>query len=145
MTPSSTQLQDLRTDVGRLRHGADSARRILLRRRHVIASGILLFAGSGLLACGEIAGTAAVAPEPVQPLFADMSPQQQRFMAQALAAEPIPERPATQQELQAFRDRFPPGQLELLLTILNRRAAARGEDTIPHCVPLCGQDPAPGQ
>lgn len=60
-----------------------------------------------------------------------------------VAAEALIERPATQQNIDAFFDRFPPGQLEALLTVANRRAGARDEDTIPHCLPRCGMGRTP--
>jgi hypothetical protein len=109
------------------------------RVRRAIPKAALLLAGCGLIACSEIAGTAPVAPAPASPpSLADLSPEQRALLATPVAAEALVERPATQQEIEAFFDRFPPGHLEALLTVANRRAAARGEDTIPHCLPRCG-------
>lgn len=113
-------------------------------RARAISRPALLLAGCGMIACGEVAGTIPVAPTPASPpSLADLSPEQRALLATPVAAEALLERRATQQELQAFRNRFAPGQLETLLAVANRRAAARGEDTIPHCVPLCAHVQAP--
>ncbi len=117
-----------------------------LRARRAIPKAALLLAGCGLAACSEIAGTAPVAPAPASaPSLADLSPEQRALLATPVAPEALVERPATQPEIEAFFDRFPPGHLEALLTVANRRAAARGEDTIPHCLPSCGTGKAPAQ
>ena len=109
-----------------------------MRARRAMGKAVLPIAGFGLVACGEVAGTAPAAPVPSSPpSLADLSPEQRAWLSAPAGAEALVERPATQQELQAFRDRFSPGQLETVLAVANRRAAARGEDTIPHCVPLC--------
>ncbi|HYW11956.1 MAG TPA: hypothetical protein VE871_08365 [Longimicrobium sp.] len=121
-------------------------KRTSLRVRRAIPKGVLLLAGCGLIACGEFTTTAPVAPAPASPpSVADLSPEQRELFDRPVPAEALVERPATQQELQAFFDRFPPGHLEALLTVANRRAAARGEDTIPHCLPRCGTGKAPAQ
>lgn len=115
------------------------------RVRRVIPRAVLLLAGCGLVACSEFTTTAPVAPAPASPpSVADLSPEQRARLATRVP-EALAERPATQQEIEAFFDRFPPGHLEALLTVSNRRAAARGEDTIPHCLPRCGQERAPAQ
>lgn len=116
-----------------------------LRVRRAIPRAALLLAGCGLIACSnEVAGTAPVAPAPA-PSVADLSPEQRQLFDRPVSAEALAERPATQEEIEAFFDRFPPGHLEALLTVANRRAAARGEDTIPHCLPKCGTGKAPAQ
>ncbi|HST62780.1 MAG TPA: hypothetical protein VLK84_29005 [Longimicrobium sp.] len=117
-----------------------------LRVRRAIPRAALLLAGCGLIACSEMPGTAPVAPAPASaPSLADLSPEQRALLATPVAPEALVQRPATQQEIEAFFDRFPPDQLEALLTVANRRAAARGEDTIPHCLPNCGTGKAPAQ
>lgn len=117
-----------------------------LRARRAIPKAVLLLAGCGLFACNEIAGTAPAAPAPASaPSPAELSPEQRALPANRVAPEALVERPATQQEIEAFFDRFPPGHLEALLTVANRRAAARGEDTLPHCLPKCGTGKALAQ
>lgn len=113
-----------------------------MRTSNAIALGILLLAGGALSACREVAPTAAAAPRPV-PSVADLSPQQRALLAHPSSPEAIAGRPATRQDLEAVRGWFAPGELDAVLAVANRRAAARGEDTIPHCVPLCGQERAP--
>jgi hypothetical protein len=118
-----------------------------LRVRRAIPKAALLLAGCGLIACSsEMPGTAPVAPAPASaPALADLSPEQRQLFDRPVSPEAVVERPATQQEIEAFYDRFPPGHLEALLTVANRRAAARGEDTIPHCLPNCGTGKVPAQ
>ena len=117
-----------------------------LRVRRAIPKAALLLAGLSLIACAEFTAPAPVAPAPASPpSVADLSPEQRALFDRPVSAAALAERPATQQELRAFYDRFPPGQLEALLTVANRREAARGEDTLPHCLPSCGTGTAPAQ
>ena len=115
------------------------------RVRRAIPRAALLLAACGLAACSELATPSPVPAPAAAPSVADLTPEQRALFNRPVPAEALAERPATREELQAFRDRFPAGQLEALLAVAIRRAAARGEDTIPHCVPLCGQGQAPAQ
>lgn len=116
------------------------------RVRRAIPKAALLLAGCGLMACAEMPATAPVAPAPAQaPSLADLTQEQRQLFDRPVSADVRAERPATQQELQAFFAQFPPDQLEALLAVANRRAAARGEDTIPHCLPTCGMTRLPAQ
>jgi hypothetical protein len=115
-----------------------------IRPRRAALGAALLLCGCALLGCREIAGAAAVAPGPVPPpSLADLSPQQQALFERPVSDDALAERLATQKELEAVRGWFAPGELEALLSVANRRAAARGEDTLPHCIPLCGPGRAP--
>jgi hypothetical protein len=105
--------------------------------RTVQAGAFLLLAAAGA-ACGESRGPAATGPGPVSPDFTALSPEQQRLLASPVSAEAAAGRVATSQDLEQVRGWFAPGELEALLATTNRRAAARGEDTLPHCIPLCG-------
>lgn len=83
----------------------------------------------------SLAACAAIASPPGEPR---LHPLQQAVLARPVSPEAAAGRPATLQDLQAVREWFAPGELEALLHVVNRRAAARGEDTVPHCIPLCG-------
>jgi predicted transcriptional regulator len=103
----------------------------------------LLLATCGLLACGEAVGPERTSRASVPvPAFLELSPEQQALIAQPVSAEAAAGRVATRQDLEDVRGWFAPGELEALLATANRRAAARGDDTLPHCIPLCGH-PAP--
>jgi hypothetical protein len=105
----------------------------------------LLIAVCGLLACGETVGPGVHSRGSVPaPEFLELSPEQQALIARPVSPEAAAGRVATRQDLEEVREWFAPGELEALLVTTNRRAAARGEDTLPHCIPLCGH-PAPGR
>ncbi|HEU4883598.1 MAG TPA: hypothetical protein VFT45_15165 [Longimicrobium sp.] len=79
---------------------------------------------------------ARLAPAPGQQL----TPLQQQLLMRPVSAEAIAGRPATRADLEAVRGWFGPGELEAVLAVANRSARARGADTLPHCIPLCGTD-----
>jgi hypothetical protein len=102
--------------------------RIASLRRVAVAA--LLLVGAGCAPASKGTGAASDA--------AELHPLQTRLLARPVPSTVSAGQPASEQELRAIHGGFAPGELENLLAILNRRAAARGEDTIPHCVPLCG-------
>ena len=105
----------------------------------------LLLAACGLLACGEAVGPEHTSKVSVPaPAFLELSPEQEALIARPVSPEAVAGRVATRQDLEEVRGWFAPGELETLLATANRRAAARGDDTLPHCIPLCGH-PAPGR
>jgi hypothetical protein len=103
-------------------------------RGRTAAAALLLLA-----ACGEPATAPPAAPTPG---VADLSLLQRQFLARPVSAEAAAGRPATRQDLEEVRSWFGPGELEAVLAVANRRARARGEDTLRHCVPLC-EEPGP--
>jgi len=107
-------------------------------RRRFRALAAPLLAACTLAACGEAVGPG------VPQQAGDLSPLQQRLLLRPASSRAAEGRPATRRDLQALRDGFAPGELEMLLRVSNRRSAARGADTLPHCIPLCGS-PATGR
>jgi hypothetical protein len=106
---------------------------------------LLLLGVCGLIACGEAVIAADEPSRALPPEFAHLSIAQQQFLARPVSAEAAAGRPATLQDLQSVRGWFAPGELEALLAVANRDAAARGEDTLPHCIPLCVRPGASGR
>jgi hypothetical protein len=106
--------------------------------RSICARTLLPLATCGVMACGEAVTAAPATPHALPPaLTRQLTPQQQQFLMRPVSAEAAAGRPATWQDLQAVRGWFGPGELEALLAVANRHAAARGGDTIPHCFPFC--------
>jgi hypothetical protein len=113
--------------------------------RKLLGRAPLLMAVCGLLACGEAVGPERTSKVSVSASeFLELSPEQLEFFARPVSAEAAAGRVATRQDLEEVRGWFAPGELEALLATANRRAAARGDDTLPRCIPLCGH-PAPGR
>lgn len=107
-------------------------------RRNVTWCAILLsLAASALTGCGDSVTGNAIAPRLAPaPLEWELTPLQQRLLMSPVSPEAA-ERPATRADLEEVRNWFGPGQLEAILTVVNRTARARGTDTLPHCIPLC--------
>lgn len=98
----------------------------------------LLVLGCTLAACAESATTARPAPRAIPPGFGELTPLQQRLMERPASPEAIAGRPATRADLERMVSGMAPGEMDTLIRITNRRAVARGADTLPHCFPLCG-------
>ncbi len=111
------------------------------KRGGYAAGALLLLAGCGLLACNETVGPKTVdsGSGPVPSPEFELSADQRQFFARPVTAEARAGRPAAPQDLREVQDWFSPGELQALLVIANRRAATRGDDTLPHCIPLCGR------
>jgi hypothetical protein len=106
----------------------------------------VLLAACGMMACGETVTAAPMTPGVLPAELArQLTREQQQLLMRPVSAEAAAGRPATRQDLQAVRGWFGPGELEALLAAANRHAAARGEDTIPHCFPLCGHPAESGR
>lgn len=100
-------------------------------------AGLLLLMTSSVAGCRE--STAPNQLEPARPPLLpgwELSALQQRVLASPVAPEAAG-RPATRADLEEVRSWFGPGEMEAVLTIVNRSARANGTDTLPHCMPLC--------
>jgi hypothetical protein len=97
-----------------------------------------------MLACNSAigAGSAGRGPDPVTSPEFQLSVEQRQFFTRPVAAEARVGRPATPQDLREVQDWFAPGELQALLVVANQRAVARGDDTLAHCIPLCGRPAA---
>jgi hypothetical protein len=117
------------------------------KRGGYAAGALLLLAGCGMLACNETVGPRTVesgSGSVPSPEF-ELSVDQRQFFARPVTAEAAAGRPATPQDLREVQDWFASGEWQALLAVANRRAAARGDDTLPHCIPLCGRPAAAGK
>ena len=108
--------------------------------RNVLSRAVLLSAlAMGTAGCADNIVASRTAPPPA-PLGFELTPLQLQLLTGLPSPEATAGRPATRADLERARSWFGPGELEAILAIVNRGARARGQDTLPHCLPLC----APG-
>lgn len=110
-------------------------------RTAAVRAAIIALMASGAAACGDsVVADGTPAPLATAPFGRELTPLQQQLLVRPVWAEAIAGRPATRADLEAARGWFGPGELEAVLAVANRGARARGADTLPHCLPLCGTD-----
>jgi hypothetical protein len=110
--------------------------RTRISRNAVLRAAMVTLMAGVATACGDnvLASGAQARPAPAG---WELTPLQQQLLMRPVSAEATAGRPATRADLEAVKGWFGPGELQALLAVVNRRARARGADTLPHCLPLC--------